>query len=557
MFTKKSIGRFSLILVYVFVLAAASWYVNGKSFIGIDDANIYMVYMKNFSEGHGFVYNVGGERVEGFTSLFWTFIGSFIFLISSSPEFILLGLNLVIVAYTFYLVVDHIEKANANRKNIISSNSWFFLLAIGSTPGFIDWTIISLMETGLWTIIITALSLKIISFQAAQNNRIYYITFNILLVSLLLCRPESMLISPVFILLNGFNQFLVCRSIKKVSINFTLSILVLIITLSTLLAWRYTYFGYLFPNTYYAKVSLDWLDNLKAGIKYLYSLFIEKPYILAVLGFGTFTILRFVIKKDIDTIKAPLILFSIISVFLAIPLYSGGDHFRLHRFIIPAVPLIILLLIKCLEIYYPKISKTTFLMVSVVIFLSCSYNFRDLYYHKNPPLKLEWDIAIAGRDASSRLNGLFSDSHKYPSQGVLGAGGRAFTYKGNTIDLLGLNNTKMAHADKVKAKNLTKNHASFNVDVFFDLKPDLFWHNACRFVNTSEPISTEINFDTNWWISKVFKNIHLDRRFKERYGFYRITNKKNYSQSLEIFATKEFVDSLDKSIYSVAPIGYN
>jgi hypothetical protein len=95
------------------------------------------------------------------------------------------------------------------------------------------------------------------------------------------------------------------------------------------------------------------------------------------------------------------------------------------------------------------------------------------------------------------------------------------------------------------------------VDVFFDLKPDLFWHNACRFVNTSEPISTEINFDTNWWISKVFKNIHLDRRFKERYGFYRITNKKNYSQSLEIFATKEFVDSLDKSIYSVAPIGYN
>jgi hypothetical protein len=272
MFTKKSNGRFSLILVYVFVLAAASWYVNGKSFIGIDDANIYMVYMKNFSEGHGFVYNVGGERVEGFTSLFWTFIGSFIFLISSSPEFIFLGLNLVIVAYTFYLVVDHIEKANANRKNIISSNSWFFLLAIGSTPGFIDWTIISLMETGLWTIIITALSLKIISFQAAQNNRIYYITFNILLVSLLLCRPESMLISPVFILLNGFNQFLVCRSIKKVSINFTLSILVLIITLSTLLAWRYTYFGYLFPNTYYAKVSLDWLDNLKAGIKYLYRL---------------------------------------------------------------------------------------------------------------------------------------------------------------------------------------------------------------------------------------------------------------------------------------------
>jgi hypothetical protein len=557
MFTKKSIGRFSLILVYVFVLAAASWYVNGKSFIGIDDANIYMVYMKNFSEGHGFVYNVGGERVEGFTSLFWTFIGSFIFLISSSPEFILLGLNLVIVAYTFYLVVDHIEKANANRKNIISSNSWFFLLAIGSTPGFIDWTIISLMETGLWTMIITVLSLKIISFDGAQNKRIYYTTFNILIVFLLICRPESMLIAPVLIFLNGFKEFYLSRSIKVVLIGFSLNISVLILTLSALLVWRYTYFGYLFPNTYYAKVSLDWLDNLKAGFKYLFSLFLEKPYILGVLGLGAFTILRFAIKKEMETIKVPIILFSIISIFLAIPLYSGGDHFRLHRFIIPAVPLIILLLIKCLEIYYPKISKATVLMVSMVIFYSCSYNLRDLYYHKNPPLRHEWDIATVGRDASSKLTVFFNPAKNYPSQGVLVAGGRAFAYLGKTYDLLGLNNTEMAHAEKYKDKNLPKNHASFNVDVFFNLNPDLFWHNACRFVNTSDPISTEINFDTKWWISKVFKNVHLDQRFKERYGFYRITNKKNYSQSLEIFARKEFVDSLDKSIYSATAIGYN
>lgn len=250
MFTKKSIGRFSLILFYVFLLAAASWYINGKSFIGIDDANIYMVYMKNFAQGHGFVYNIGDERVEGFTSLLWTIIGSFVFLISSSPEFLLLGLNLVIVAYTFYLVVDHIEKPNANRKNIISSSSWLFLLAIGATPGFIDWTIISLMETGLWTMIITVLSLKIISFNGAQNKRIYYTTFNILIVFLLICRPESMLIAPVLIFLNGFKEFYLNRSIKVVSIVFSLNISVLILTLSALLVWRHTYFGYLFPNTY-------------------------------------------------------------------------------------------------------------------------------------------------------------------------------------------------------------------------------------------------------------------------------------------------------------------
>jgi hypothetical protein len=44
--------------------------------VGIDDASIYFVFAKNFAEGHGFVYNPGGERVEGFTSLLWTLIGA-------------------------------------------------------------------------------------------------------------------------------------------------------------------------------------------------------------------------------------------------------------------------------------------------------------------------------------------------------------------------------------------------------------------------------------------------------------------------------------------------
>ena len=50
---------------------------------------MHFIYMKNFALGNGFVYNEGGELVEGFTSLLWTLIGSFFFLIFNKIQGIL------------------------------------------------------------------------------------------------------------------------------------------------------------------------------------------------------------------------------------------------------------------------------------------------------------------------------------------------------------------------------------------------------------------------------------------------------------------------------------
>ena len=47
--------------------------------IGIDDANIFFTYAENLVAGHGLVYNAGGEKVEGFTSLLWVFISAGLF----------------------------------------------------------------------------------------------------------------------------------------------------------------------------------------------------------------------------------------------------------------------------------------------------------------------------------------------------------------------------------------------------------------------------------------------------------------------------------------------
>ena len=60
---------FLALLGILFALASISLHLLDTDNIGVDDANIFFVYAKNLAEGNGLVYNTGGERVEGFSSL--------------------------------------------------------------------------------------------------------------------------------------------------------------------------------------------------------------------------------------------------------------------------------------------------------------------------------------------------------------------------------------------------------------------------------------------------------------------------------------------------------
>jgi len=56
-----------------------------------------------------------------------------------------------------------------------------------------------------------------------------------------------------------------------------------------------------------------------------------------------------------------------------------------------------------------------------------------------------------------------------PSVAIAAAGGFGFTYVGRIVDLVGLNNVQMAHA--LKNKIGVRDHASFDPETFFRLKP--------------------------------------------------------------------------------------
>lgn len=551
---------FIIILLYTLLLTRISWLINCRSLLGIDDANIYMVYMKNFANGHGFVYNIGGEKVEGFTSLLWTLIGSLFFYISKHPEKLLFIFNVIVCTLTLYNVSNFIDSKADYKFKIFSKESLLFLGIIGIIPGFIDWTILSLMETGLWCFLITSISLKIAKYNSNDYKLKHYLILILISMTLVYTRPESMLLVPFFLFLNLIKEYTLSKAIKTSIVWFLICFLIFSSSLAILIFWRLNYFGYPLPNTYYAKVSSSFVNNLESGLVYIRKLFIEKPFIFLIFILSMWIILKAIIlNRSKSNIFLLFLLFSVMLISLIIPLYSGGDHFGLHRVIIPFIPVITLLGILILKEFnfFKDNSKPIFIFF--LIFFSNSYNFKDVFLEKlYYPIAHEWWIAINDRNNSKKLNNFFDANKKLPTQGVMCAGGSAFEYKGKTIDLLGLNNTKMAHAIKIKDKNLPKNHASFNIDVFFELSPDLFWYGSdnCKFLSINEPIPNNLKINSYGFAPMVFKNIQNDSLFREQYGYYRIRNIHITDEVLQIFANKKFINSLDTSVYKINNIPY-
>lgn len=544
--TTHSYFRFVCIIICTIGSTALAWHNNMHSIYGVDDANIYFVYMQHLANGYGLVYNIGGEHVEGFTSLLWTLIGSLFFRISNSPELYLLVLNILLISYSLWKLSLFTDKLFG--KDTLSIHSIILLCCVFLIPGFIEWTILSLMETGLWCSLLTLLILNTLTFSPQDSSSKDSLLFSIMLGLLIITRPESMLWGAFFIIARTIACYRYSQSISASFKNIALPLFAFIIVVICLMIWRLSYFGYPLPNTYYAKVSADILYNIKSGLGYLYRFLSANPIALLT----TLTISKFLWDLFIKTIKnrvfiishytSIIIIITVISITCVIPLYSGGDHFAYHRFMQATLPFFYIALMLILEVYGIRITRN--IAVFLCFFAIISSGFIEAIAGKSP-LKHEWRIALEGRQIGNSLTAFFSDESHYPSQGVLVAGGTTFAYKGITIDLMGLNNTAMAHADKIKDKSLLKNHASFNKSVFYQQKPDIFWIAGGFSDSLNLSLLTIADF-----ASTAFKHIELDSTFKEQYVPCSIQKKGN-KDILLVYAAFSYIKSLDTSLYSI------
>lgn len=542
---------------------------------GIDDANIFFVYAKNLSQGHGFVYNIGGERVEGFTSLLWVLIATISFFFTDYPESLLLLFNIILLSATMTsltLYLDHLFewKKDNNLLHIPSPYSVLYLAILFSSPDYITWMTVTLMDIGIWGILLINSTLVVLRIHPGQPVKSLIYRLSALIMLSLLTRPESMIWSLVFIGMIWLRFYLVLDRIKANHI-ILLPLTTYGITLLLLTLFRLIYFGYPLPNTYYAKVSPSLVYNLSQGITYFREYFVSGFIVqLSMLCFlvliyrSCVKVIQALLKKNVR-VEGIHFLPIITLIGLLIPIITGGDHFSLFRFYQPIYSLLLLHIFIVGKSFmntwvtreHPVRIHQIIVFAMLLLFIWESQRISWNRLQQFGYIKREFYVAEQWRTMGKFLSEFWNDRDDYPTIGSIVAGGIKRSYPGEIIDLMGLNNTKMAHSPGKRMG--IKNHAAFEKKTFYEMHPDIILpyiipNVGC--IQNDRIISQKIL--TNTWVKVSLKNIWSDSEFQKKYDFAQITKKIGaQNRCLTGFMSKQFLTMIDNDAeYTVQIIPY-
>ena len=495
----RSLSTHGLIaLVFTAIFAFLAWYVIGApDLVGIDDAAITRSYAENIAGGHGFVFNIGGERVEGATSLLWTGLVAIIYLLPVNSGIAILTLTYVITAAAVAVYLA-IASQLALRLGVPARSGLIVaVLLLMGLPDFLVWSVFSMMETALWSLMLALLILRLIA-QADRDTRSNQDPWLLLAgLALPLTRPEGVAMATGLIVLAMVLRGRPNRALVG-------GLLATIGACAAAVAFRLWYFGYPMPNTYYAKVSSDRVQNIVDGAKYLADFLFARPFADVATVICAVVLALAVLQPRQQWAKATVVLACTVFGVLAVYVVLGGDHFTLWRLYLPILPLLILSAGIAVQSQLPRLAgwpRSLAASAGLVLYLGLSWLF---LYQSRADVTKEYELTATGLTFGGFLNTVSPP----PELGVIAAGGIALSYDGKISDLMGLNWTIMAHANPVKEGY--RNHASFDAATFYRYPPDLialFTRDTCQDGNWSEPRAS----------SGPMKGILMQAQFQEMY----------------------------------------
>ncbi len=479
-------GRISLFIAsfLVALVGAAFTYAVLDPTVGFDDANITQVYGRHIAQGHGYVYNIGGERVEGSTSLLWTLINVVGFWLSETPELLLAAVCFALTALTIYF------SGRATQLLVPATGSLAPFATVAAFlifPGFFGWMVWSLMDTALWIFLITALFLVLITQSTAGAKATGpWLLLGLISALLPITRPEGIALTT------GLALIYLLRGMVMRDRSYLVAVVIgLSGAISTACAtlWRLNYFGHPFPNTFYAKTSDNFVAQAVSGVKYVLS-YLEVGHNVLLVVLLCVAAVLIILHGTRAAREAVLIALGILFGAAVIYTVLGGDHFGSHRFFLMAIPLGLPVIMTGLRLVvatddtkaapYPLL---TAVVLSLPFLLVGTVSARA-FFHTQGDILTEFGIAVDGRKRGTLLNALPGN----PVVGVVTAGGVRMGYTGPVQDLLGLNWTAMAHAEPDDITAQITNHTGFNQNVFWQNPPDIFLARTEDCPNTWAPL---------------------------------------------------------------------
>ena len=385
----------------------------------LDDAFISFRYAANLVDGHGLVFNVG-ERVEGYTNFLWVIFLAFGKWLGFDIPALARGLGYFFSLATLgSIVVFGKTVFGLDRFGTATA-----IVMLGTCAVFSAWGGSGMEVSMLSFLILSSVGAYCIA-NAGKNQKLWYIVTGLTLSLVCMTRPDGVLL--VFVL---FGNGLFTLKGRKTSRAIWWMILTFVTIFGSYFAWRYSYYGFLLPNTFYAKVGTT-QAQLVRGLIYV-GQFVWAVWPL--LALAMLAVLRQWRRlTSVVTLCVAYVVIQTVYVILV-----GGDIMPAFRFFAPILPLLVILAgIGVNSIMVPR------WIAAVVIVAVCGYNVLQMYTSPQIAGHIERDrVAFEGKEV-----GLWLKAHVPPGTLIATntAGSIPYYSELPTIDMLGLNDVHIAH----------------------------------------------------------------------------------------------------------------
>lgn len=301
-----------------------------------DDAYISYRYAQNLADGIGPVWNEG-ERVEGYTNFLW--VGILAGMHKLGADIVLSGRWL-----GYALAVTAAAGTYAVTREVLPGPP-------GRIAGFL--ACVLLAASGAWSLWATAgleaplfatLSLAgiLLHFRERphRDRAGWFPASGLIWGFVALTRPDGILFFGVSAVFKAGDAFLRVRYAPRdqrlstgvhAAWQFALWVALFAAIFVPYFVWRSDYYGWFFPNTYYAKVG-DGLDQLDRGVKYILAFLQES-------GGWLLLLLPLAIAESAVRRTAAAYVLVLTGVWFGYTAWVGGDSLLRYRFLAPVLPL--------------------------------------------------------------------------------------------------------------------------------------------------------------------------------------------------------------------------
>lgn len=326
----SSENLFAFFLVLVFVTVSAIYFVNaynanpmGDFPTYVDDTYIHLRFSHNLASGHGVVWNVDDAPVEGSTSFLWMLMLAVIEILGVQPIWVLgyiCAFFSVLALIQSFLLLQVLSP-----NNLLENLTAVILLALSSR--LMLWTITGL-EVTFYAFALTACIFFYVLYRKGKIAP--WLVGGIFAISVFI-RPEGLGLFLVTVAFDVLAEYLMgTRRYRSVFIMTASFILVFL----PFFLWKWYYFGYPFPNTYYNKTGGGWIQ-IEAGLSYIWTNFFEIFIPVGILGL----LFLFALIKDRRSVEK-LYLLMLVLAFWGFVALNGGDYALKGRFIVPTLPVL-------------------------------------------------------------------------------------------------------------------------------------------------------------------------------------------------------------------------